>query len=332
MMSTEPESRTLIIAKNFGSQLLGRIRFRLGHVASVNGATHRRKPLERSLDYIDRVFGDYLEYSGLQTADLAGKSVLEIGPGDNLGVALKFLAADAARVVSIDKFLSERDNEQELSIYRSLRSRLLPDQQLRFDSVIDLSSGRIQFDKRKLEYIYGHGIEQADRVFKGQPFDLMVSRVVLQEVDDGSAVFRALDHLLRPGGYHVHKIELRDYGMFSRHGHHPLEFLTVPDLVYSCALKYCHPNRCLIDFYRREMQALGYEARVFATRVIGAAQDLSRYKLSLEKGVDYTGETLDLVRTIRPRLLKRYQALTDEDLMTAGLMLVAKKKPSYEEL
>ena len=48
---------------------------------------------ENSLDYINRTFYDYLTYSGISVHSLQDKNVLEVGPGGNLGVALKFLAA-----------------------------------------------------------------------------------------------------------------------------------------------------------------------------------------------------------------------------------------------
>ena len=61
-----------------------------------------------------------------------------------------------------------------------------------------------------------------------------------------------LDHL-RPGGYLLHKIDLRDYGMFTKYGYHPLEFLTVPDFVYRQMVESAgQPNRYLVDYYRRK--------------------------------------------------------------------------------
>src|SRR5947199_8669766 len=80
------------------------LRLALGQVTSANGSTHTGWPLERSLEYIGRAFREYLQRSGLCQGTLEGKRVLEIGPGDTLGVALKFLAAGAAEVVSLDKF------------------------------------------------------------------------------------------------------------------------------------------------------------------------------------------------------------------------------------
>jgi len=44
---------------------------------------------------MNQVFDDYLKYSGVSITMLKGKRVLEIGSGDNSGVAQKFLTAGA---------------------------------------------------------------------------------------------------------------------------------------------------------------------------------------------------------------------------------------------
>ena len=75
------------------------------------GATHQRFELEGGLEYIDRVFSDYLTYGSLGPADLEGARILELGPGDNLGVALRFAAAGAAEATPMS-FLSGKDGRQ----------------------------------------------------------------------------------------------------------------------------------------------------------------------------------------------------------------------------
>src|SRR3989344_8004674 len=59
-------------------------------------------PKERSR-YSEEVFYDYFRYSGFTADFLKGKRILEIGPGENLGVALQCLAYGAEKVVCIDR-------------------------------------------------------------------------------------------------------------------------------------------------------------------------------------------------------------------------------------
>src|SRR5437016_13339728 len=139
-------------------------------------------------------------------------------------------------------------------------------------------------------------------------------------------MFSTLDGLLRPGGRQVHVVDLRDYGMFSKYGFHPLEFLTVPDTVYRYMVEASgQPNRRLVDYYRQAMAHFGYRTAVFRTWVLGDRARLPEYRTELRFGRDYSNENLELVRSIRPRMLPRYRNLSDDDLLTASILLVAEK-------
>ena len=80
----------------------------------------------QSLQYLNDVFDDYFAKSGFLKSELADKRVLEVGPGENLGVALRFLASGAAEVVSVDRFRSLRPVSDQVKLYRSLIHTLPP--------------------------------------------------------------------------------------------------------------------------------------------------------------------------------------------------------------
>src|SRR5262249_27635700 len=94
-------------------------RFGSGNILGSSGAIETE--VSESLSYINRTFDDYIKYSGISVQNLEDRTILEIGPGDNLGVALKFLAAGAKRVFCIDKYLAKCGPEYEYRIYRALR-------------------------------------------------------------------------------------------------------------------------------------------------------------------------------------------------------------------
>src|SRR6185369_6960874 len=125
-----------------------------GNTVSAYGSTHEFWSLEKSVDYIEKVYREYLEFAGIGPEALRGKRIFEVGPGDNFGVALKFLAAGAAKVVSLDKFYSERNVEQQTHIYQELRKQLSPDERNVFDECIKLN-GEIVLNEGRLQYIYG---------------------------------------------------------------------------------------------------------------------------------------------------------------------------------
>ena len=318
-------SKSVIIAKNIANNLRCRLRLALGQAGSTIGSSHVGKTLTRSLDYIDATYRDYVFYGNLSSAEIAGKRILEVGAGDNFGVALEFLAAGAGKVVTLDKFVSERNSEHNAAVYAGIRERLGGSEVRNFDRAVDLAGG-VRFNAERLQTIEGVGTEEADRISPPGTFSLIVSRAVLEEIYEIDRAFEAMDRLLAPGGRMLHKIDLRDYGMFSNHGMHPLEFLTIPEAVYALMASHSgQPNRRRIDHYRDKLRQLGYSGDLLVTAVAGEPGEVLPHQAKIEPGRDYSARSLELVQAIRPRLARRFRELPDEDLLVTGIFLVARK-------
>jgi SAM-dependent methyltransferase len=187
--------------------------------------------VSESVDYVERAFEAIMGHGRLSPADIEGKRVLELGPGDNLGLALRFLAAGARQVVTLDKFAVLRDPGVEQEIYRSLLARLSPKEQARCGSAVCFGE-RTSFDDERLRPVSGVGVEEALTILEPESFDLIVSVAVLEHVYNPDASFAAMDRLLKPGGRMLHQVDFRDHEMFSGAGHHPLTFLTVPQRIW----------------------------------------------------------------------------------------------------
>ncbi len=100
-----------------------------GNPESLDGATHLEFSVDQSLAYIATQVDDYMLYGDLTPAMLRGKRDFELGFGDNVGVALRFLAVGGAeRAVCLDKFYATRDQEQQRRIYAALRDTLTQDE------------------------------------------------------------------------------------------------------------------------------------------------------------------------------------------------------------
>src|SRR5829696_3640052 len=287
------QSKTLIIAHRILDNWRRRRAFKAGNTVTAYGSTHEFWSLEKSVNYINLVHREYIEYSGLDPEAFRGSRILEVGPGDNFGVALKFLAGGAAKVVCLDKFYSERNVEQQTRIYQELRKQLSPDEARVFDECITLD-GEIVLNEERLQYIYGHGVESMDR-------------------------------LLTPGGCMLHKIDMSDENMFSSRGMHPLTFLTIPEpLYYLMASDSGKPNRKLIGDYRAQVQKRGYKSKILITAVLGAGP-LMHHKEQIEQGVDFGNKTVSLINEIRPKLATPYRDRSDPELAATGIFLVAIK-------
>jgi len=311
--------RSIYISRLIASSLLRRLRFASGRIDSATGATTTVLDTESAVAYIHRTFHDYLRYGGLAGKDIIGARLLEIGPGDSLGVGLRFLARGAARYVTLDKFYSRHDPARARAIYERLRHDLPPAEQALFDPA-------------RIETFYGHGAQEADQIFAPASFDGILSRAVLHEIYAVESAILALDRVLKPGGWMIHKIDLRDDGLFSSRGFHPLEFLTISDPVY-WLLSYDTDKACRrpLPFYRGILRRLNYQARFIITGLIEtegykAVEDpTGDGKEVLEPGIDYGPEHEKALAAIRPRLSHEFRSLSDSDLLAASVFLAARK-------
>jgi hypothetical protein len=323
------KSKTFIIVSNIYHNWRAERRFKAGNIEYTGGSTHSvvcHFSLPQSLGYINDVFEDFLRYSGFTPEMLKGKKVLEIGHGDSVGVALRFIAASAERVVCIDKFYSKQDPSQQHNIYTALRNQLSEDERRRFDEAVDLTNGT-KLNEEKLKAMYGTGIEDAGQAFEPGYFDIIISRVALQSVFEIDTAFSVMDRLLHSGGQMWHKIDLSDLGMFRDCGMNPLTFLTVPESIYRLMIKDTgKANRRLINYYRDKMAELGYTAKYLVTAIFGRKDLVVPHKEKIVPGVDYSEQTETLINQVRPQLDSKFRDMSDEDLAVAGIFLIAQKK------
>jgi hypothetical protein len=185
----------------------------------------------------------------------------------------------------------------------------------------------LRIDEARLLCIYGAGLADcAARLRRDEPpFDLVVSRAVLEEIYDPAPELAAADTLLAPGGRVLHKVDLTDYGMFSDAGMHPLTFLTIPERLYRrMASDSGLPNRKRMGYYKDQVDALGYASRTLVTGLLGQGR-LARYKDPGELSDDERRTALALVDLIRPKLRGEYRHMSGDELMVTGIFLVGRK-------
>jgi SAM-dependent methyltransferase len=312
---------------------LDRKKYSGGDISALGGATTVHRPLADSVSYIQNSFADFNRYANLSPAHVSGKTMVELGPGDNLGIGLLYMAWGAASYTGMDRFYSTHDLAREKEIYLALRSTLNEEERHRFDDAVDLSAG-VKFNEAKIRYHYGTAAEDCNQPLAAASVDIVLGRGVLQATDIHRAL-PAIQRLLKPGGLTCHKVELRDLGMFSHNGFHPLEFLTLNDSTYRWMVEGAdRPNRRHIHDYRKLLSDLGFDATIRIACVIDpslagypdAYREVLPHKERLVLGVDYNQSSLDLVRAIRPRLDPHFRELSDEELMAAGIFFTATKR------
>ena len=285
-------------------------RIRRGDLRTDSGRRHAGLSLEASIAYVERVYRDYLTYG--ETTRLFG-TVAEIGPGDNFGVALLALADGAEAVHAIDRFYSKRDPEAQARIYAEICRRR---------NATHLFSGRP--GEATLQGLVYRAGDPAEVYFRdcGEAYDFIVSRAVMEHLYEP---LEALDHMaraLRPGGRLIHRIDLRDHGMFA--GHHPLTFLTIPGVAYERMVAASgRPNRVMLPSYRAWLENSGLPGSLKVTRLIGVASEFDPSPWD-ELPENARAHALAAVSQIRPRLREPFRSMASNDLAVSGCVLVAR--------
>lgn len=238
--------------------------------------------------YFEKCFFEYFEILEIARPDievfLRGKTVLEYGPGDIPALGILMLAHGAHRVVCVDRFpmFSRSRSAAVLDIVR----KRLP------------APVRARADAARLEYRVRPGGRSG---LRGE-VDLVLSRAVLEHVDDLVATFADMAAALRPGGVAVHLIDLRSHGM---HRRNPLDFLTWPQTLWR--LMHSHkgvPNRWRLPHYRRLIAESGLTVRRLCTTARAEQRDID---------------------AVRPHLAAPFRNIPDEELACLGFWLVCDK-------
>ena len=264
MNTGNPGKEALYFAKEFLSNQVAR--FAPGIYTELTHKTGRgdagTDPLQTAY-YFLQCFHDYqkqLDLPGDAVADyLHDKEILEYGPGDTLCMALLLYAHGARRVTCVDRFPLSRLSANNISAYYHLLNMLPAGPRERALSAFKdkdmVSSG---FDPAAIVY----QIAPDGLAGNGGAYDLILSRAVLEHVNNLEETMRDIKRNLKPGSLSIHKVDLKSHGLDR---HTEFDFLTRRPLVYQ--LMYGHkgcPNRWRVNKYRELAEQAGLHLRSLA--------------------------------------------------------------------
>ncbi len=251
-------------------------------------------------EYFIRCFREYGEQLGLNEEEfseyLKGKSVLEFGPGDILGVALLIYAHGAQRVDCVDRFPLSKLSEKNISVYMHILDSLHSDKRERANSAfIEAGNPRSGFNPRAVSYkVTNDGLSGASC-----EYDLIVSRAVLEHVNNLEETLHDIKRSMKPDGVSLHEVDLRSHGLDR---YTDFDFLTWPTMVYK--LMYSHkgfPNRWRIDKYK---------------------ELAGNSKLSIKK-ISPTGRVgQEKINIISPKVAKEFRHISPDELSWLGFWMM----------
>lgn len=270
--------------RDYAGRLLNRLRERVGRAVPSNYGRIRADAdrIEADARYAVQVARAYAEWLPSGFADLRGRAVLELGPGNNFGVALLLKCAGARRVAVTDRFLARYQAHYHGPLYRAIRglaAAAFPALDLApFDAFVaggSHASGAVECIEMPLERVAERHAEE---------FDLVLSNAVLEHVYDPAAAARSLYALLAPGGRGYHQVDFRDH----RDNTRPLEYLLPSAADFDAQLRRTHCD------YGNRFRPHELEAHL---RSAGFAQPLMHANLRVAPG--YMEEFLPRLRAAR---------------------------------
>lgn len=193
-------------------------------------------------DYLTQINPEQPEHA---VTFLEGKKVLEYGPGDILGVALLLYAHGASSVDCIDRFPLKAASEKNLEVYRllvdSLEGRIRERAENAFNERNNPASG---FKPEAISYrVSANGISGENK-----KYDLVISRAVLEHVNNLEQTFHDICNALKNDGISIHEVDMKSHGLDR---YRPFDFLTWPVMLYKVMYgAKGFPNRWRVNTYR----------------------------------------------------------------------------------
>lgn len=141
--------------------------------------------------------GRYVDVLQQRGRSLPGQRVMVFGYGGRFDIGLGLLKAGASHVVLCDKFAPPDEEHNRLAFAGEEKYFVVEKQGLR---------PRPEWMTLLQEDIRDEAVCSAL-----EPFDLVISSSVYEHVDDVEGVTRSLARVTKPGGLHIHYVDLRDH-------------------------------------------------------------------------------------------------------------------------
>jgi len=235
---------------------------------------------------------------------LAGKVILEIGPGINFGPALLLLCHGADKVIVTDLYLSRWDPTYHPFFYSRLKEWMADNR-----PELDLSPLESVIENKAYDpeviVCYGSPLEDLCYI-PSDSVDVTFSNAVLEHVFNLKTAFKELFRVSRVGALGFHQVDFRDHRDFSK----PLEFLLLEDLEFEEMFHERYGecgNRFRSDEMARIFLQAGFEIINFEPNLVVEREYLSSFIQQLRDAVGskYRGIDEKLLKVISGRFFIR---------------------------
>ena len=214
--------------------------------------------IARSVEHDLRVVEDWnralSKYLG-KSDPFAGRTILELGPGPDLGVGLSLLARGAKSYVGCDLFDLAQDVPDDL--YHRILERLavLPDAAVAL--LNEVAMARSNRPDARLKYVLSPGFD-LEHSFAGRQFNLFVSSAAFEHFDDVPSTLAQITALAADDAQLVFCVDLKTHSRWIR-DEDPLNIYRYGDALYRMLTYRGSPNRVPTSVYLSTLTQLGWK-------------------------------------------------------------------------
>ncbi len=248
-------------------------------------------------------------------------SVLEIGPGVNLGVLFCFLASGIEKAAATD---IAHIGQMPISFYRILQDYLACVEgfvwwryftEKRFPHISFPPREKVPVPEELLKRIdYRCQESPAHLPFEDNSFDLVYSVSALEHVPDPAKMVDEITRILRNGGFSIHEIGLQHHGSID-----PLKFLEWPEEEYLSKAQTYGNGRTLQNILDGTWTGEVYCNRLRLSDWLELFNNRHLTILEVEKTV-----LIDQIAIKPERFIEPFSSKSLEDLSVLGFRIVAK--------
>lgn len=251
--------------------------------------------------------------------DIRGANILEIGPGYSMGLGFLAALSGAAKACAVDIYTHPRgaDHDFIAAMYAKLieersflpgEAHALGDKEFteRFAGVVSRDAdSRFCYRPDRVALLFPHPVTAMP--FEDSAFDLVYTSAAFEHFMEPRDAVREMARVTKPGGLHLHSVDLRDHRNFRR----PLDHLTVDDAEWKV-------------FYEESKSASYIATNRLRVSEITALFESSGFETVSILPVPFMRCTLK--DDLFDRFLPRYQALSREELSLLSCRFVFRKR------
>ncbi len=215
--------------------------------------------IDRCVKYDFEVVDNWLAYLNTYLGnppEINGKNILELGPGQDLGIGLILLAKGARKYNAIDAHdLLAQSSEK---FYEALFRRLETDDLDK--AVVDELRRELERTKSgqndRLNYLWREDFDLS--VLDGEGVDFVLSQAAFEHFDDVARTIKQLNQVIRPGAVFLAVIDLQTHTRWLR-DLDPLNIYRYSDFYYRLCRYVSQPNRIRPVEYSEILADNGWE-------------------------------------------------------------------------